>query len=346
MKVLILHDRLLPEATEDERDVLVQAAAVESALGSLGHTFDRLAIRDDPDCIAEDLRHAEPDVVFNLVESLLGSEDKAFLVPALLEQLSIPYTGVRAREMDFLADKPAMKALLRRVGIATPPWFDPFGYPPTPPGARPPFPGRFILKSATDHASRGLDDDSVVTASSVAELKAMIRKRREHSGATGGRYFAESFIEGRELNVALLTEGATLGVEVLPVAEIVFEDFPAGKPHIVGYQAKWQDASFESVHTPRRFDFGESDRFLIERLIMISQSIWTGLGLRGYARVDYRVGADGIPQVLEINANPCLSPDAGFAAAIARCGMTFAEAVERMLADALTPDRTETMEEV
>jgi D-alanine-D-alanine ligase len=57
-------------------------------------------------------------------------------------------------------------------------------------------------------------------------------------------------------------------------------------------------------------------------------------GLNGFARVDLRVDEEGRPWILEVNANPCLSPDAGFAAALAEAGVTFPDAVSRILAAA------------
>ena len=51
--------------------------------------------------------------------------------------------------------------------------------------------------------------------------------------------------------------------------------------------------------------------------------------------VDFRVDQDGQPWVLEINANPCLSPDAGFAAAVCEAGLTFEDAIRYVIADAL-----------
>ncbi len=64
---------------------------------------------------------------------------------------------------------------------------------------------------------------------------------------------------------------------------------------------------------------------------------WTAggcFGLRGYARVDFRVDRQGRPWILEINTNPCLSPDAGFAAAVARAGIGLDEAIGTILAAA------------
>jgi D-alanine-D-alanine ligase len=47
------------------------------------------------------------------------------------------------------------------------------------------------------------------------------------------------------------------------------------------------------------------------------------------------VDAAGRPWILEVNANPCLAPDAGFAAAVARAGMTSAEAMARIVTNAI-----------
>ncbi|MEJ2169625.1 MAG: hypothetical protein P8X90_29320, partial [Desulfobacterales bacterium] len=43
----------------------------------------------------------------------------------------------------------------------------------------------------------------------------------------------------------------------------------------------------------------------------------------------------GQPWILEINANPCLSPDAGFAAALDRAGIDFEPAIKRIVADGI-----------
>ena len=110
-------------------------------------------------------------------------------------------------------------------------------------------------------------------------------------------------------------------------------DYPQGKPRFVGYNAKWDESSFEYTRTPRCFDFPPEDASLLAELQRLSLRCWDVFGLRGYARVDFRVDADGRPWVLEVNTNPCLSPDAGFMAAAARAGLSCSDAVRRIVMD-------------
>ena len=69
-------------------------------------------------------------------------------------------------------------------------------------------------------------------------------------------------------------------------------------------------------------------------LVTVSRECWTAFELKGYARVDFRVDADGRPWVLEINTNPCISPDAGFMAAADRAGLSLQDVIRRILAEA------------
>src|SRR5690606_34390114 len=108
----------------------------------------------------------------------------------------------------------------------------------------------------------------------------------------------------------------------------------------------WDEESFEFGNTPRRFDFPSGDQSLLRRLARLARQCWRLFGLRGYARVDFRVDRSGEPWILEINANPCLSPDAGFAAALAQAGIPFDSAVDRILSDIGRPSRRASLEAV
>ena len=105
---------------------------------------------------------------------------------------------------------------------------------------------------------------------------------------------------------------------------------------MVGYKAKWESESFEYNNTPREFDFPEEDYSLIAGLKKIALDCWKVFSLKGYARVDFRVDKSGNPWVLEVNANPCLSPDAGFAAALEKSGISFKSAIEKIIRDSIS----------
>jgi D-alanine-D-alanine ligase len=124
------------------------------------------------------------------------------------------------------------------------------------------------------------------------------------------------------------------GPQLLPPAEIRFVDWEAGRPKLVDWRAKWDEASPEYRRTVRGQDFGPEDAPLLAELGELARRCWRLFGLGGWARVDFRVDEAGRPWILEVNANPCLSPDAGFAAALTRAGIPFEAAIERILADA------------
>src|SRR5204862_881152 len=130
------------------------------------------------------------------------------------------------------------------------------------------------------------------------------------------------------------TPGTITQPQVLPPAEIIFRGYEASMPNIVGWNAKWEQGSYEYDNTPRRYDFPAQDAPLLKELSQIALQCWRVFDLHGYVRVDFRVDRDNRPWVLEINTNPCLSPDAGFAAALAQANLLFPQAIARILADA------------
>jgi D-alanine-D-alanine ligase len=318
MNVVLLHDAITPQSSADEADVLVQVEAIRSALTGLGHRSSTLAMTLDLSAAAASLAHLKPDLAFNLVESLGGQGRLLHLAPALLDSLRIPYTGCPTDAVYCTSNKLLAKRLLKGAGANTPPWFTLAELS----SAVPVDPARYVIKSAWEHASRGLDEDSVVTAEGPVPLKAALESRLP---SLGGEGFVERFIDGREFNLSVLAG------QVLAPAEIDFAAYPPGKPRVIGYRAKWDPTSFEYQHTPRRFDFPPSDRALLDDLRRRTAACWALLGLRGYARVDFRVDEAGRAWVLEVNTNPCLSPDAGFAAAVERTGLSFPQAIDRIL---------------
>jgi D-alanine-D-alanine ligase len=306
--------------------VLQEASAVAASLRELGWEPAELDLTPDLERAARELADAAPAIVFNLVESVEGRGRYIVLAQALLETLGIPFTGAGLEAMIHSTSKPAAKRLLGLGGVRAPAWMPAEAALTTPPR----FPPTWIVKNAWEHASIGLDDESVVA--DAAALRRAIGRRAASEGLEN--LFIEEFVDGREFNLSVL---GRRGAEpnVLPPAEIRFVDFPAGKPRMVGYKAKWDERSPEFGRTPRSFEFPPGDATLLADLTAISQRCWSLFGLRGHARVDFRVDAGGVPWVLEVNANPCISPDAGFAAAAARAGLSMRDTVARIVADTL-----------
>ncbi|HYV89401.1 MAG TPA: D-alanine--D-alanine ligase [Candidatus Polarisedimenticolia bacterium] len=321
-KVAILYGAVAADAAPDEQDVLVEVETARAALAGLGFTPVVVPITLDLEAARQRLMHLRPALVFNLVESVEGQGRLIHLAPALLESLSLPFTGSGADAAYVTSNKPLAKRLMRAAGIATPDWVEPGEAR----AIRPAFSGPYIVKSVWEHASIGIDDSSI--AADAGRLSALIRKRQRRHG---GEWFVEAYVEGREFNLSLIADAG--GVELLPPAEMCFVDYPPGKPRIVNYAAKWEEASFEYHATQRRFEFPATDGPLLAQLEARAKACWHLFGLRGYARVDCRVDSAGNVQVLEININPCLSPDAGFAAAAARAGLDPHAIMRRILGD-------------
>jgi D-alanine-D-alanine ligase len=331
MRIAILHPAIAGTASLDDQDTLVQAEALGRLLLTLGHAPVDLACTLDLDDLKSRLAALKPDLVFNLVETLDGRGSLIHLVPFLLDALRIPYTGCGAEAILLTSNKVLAKDRLVAAGLPTPAWIGPFpGGPPrlSRPPAKP-GPGRWIVKSVWEHASIGLDETAELV---FDESDGLASKIGGLSSRFGGACFAERFIEGREFNLSLIAGHG--GPEVLRPAEILFEGFPPGALRIVGYRAKWDESSYEYHHTPRRFDFPPQDAGLLEELRRLALGCWQAFGLRGYARVDFRVDAAGSPWILEVNTNPCLSPDAGFAAALEASGMTYHQGIQNIIADA------------
>jgi D-alanine-D-alanine ligase len=344
MFVVIAHSHVPDDAREDERDVLVQAEVVRAALVESGHSVELLPVTLDLSALHASLLQRRPQIVFNLVESLAGSDRLAPLAAAVIEQSGVPLTGSGSDALWLSNHKILAKRHLALAQLPTPAWQEPSRHEDTVELGSHLSAGiagesmdrrfdegtAFIIKPVFEHASRGLDASAIVMPRDSDDLSELIRRREQQLGEP---CFAEQFVEGREFNVSLLA--SETGCEVLPLAEIDFSAFPEGKPRIVDYRAKWVADSFEFRHTPRRFLSAKDEPQLQVQLSRDARRCWAEFQLGGYVRVDFRVDDRGRPWILEINTNPCLSPDAGFAAALHQSGIRFRAAVDRILADGL-----------
>ncbi len=324
MKSVILYNKVEANSASDELDVLQQVEAVDKALIELGYEPIPLAINLNLQQAADQLMSIQPHFVFNLVESIAGNGHFISWAATLLDYLKIPYTGSNTNALFLTTDKVLTKAKLREAGLPTPDWIT--LQESTKQNSSMTLPA--IIKPVHEDASIGLDEEAMIYETN--DLLTHLKKRCSRYGDC----FAEQYIHGREFNLSILASAK--GGQILPPAEMCFVDYPKDKARIVDYRAKWQTDSFEYQNTVRSFDFAEHDLPLIENLGQMTRRCWELFDLSGYARVDFRVDQDQRIWILEINANPCISPDSGYVAAAERTGLSFFDVVKRIVQDCLT----------
>lgn len=316
-KCCILYNQPHDNALPDELDVLDQVEFIEENLKLLGITTYRKGITSKFMEEVKTLAAEKPDFVFNLVESIMNKGEICYFVPAILNMYSIPYSGNPLEALFVTTSKVLTHKLLTMSGIDTPGSYMPSEYSLLQPGRQ------YILKPVWEDGSQGITAESVFTYSRESDKK-LIAYDDSH-------WLIQEYIDGREFNITVLA--GRNGPEVMPPAEIVFRNFDVTRPKIVDFKAKWEKDSFEYKNTIRDFPGDSLDSKLKEALGSTAIKCWKVFGLKGYARVDMRVDHSGIPFVIEVNANPCISPDSGVAAAVARAGLAFSEVVNRIIND-------------
>lgn len=290
---------------------------VEAALRARG--WEPLLVPIGADVLAAlgRLAAARPGLVINLCDELPGgSEHEAHLMGAL-ELLGLRVSGAPSFALALCRDKVKTKLILRACAVPTPPFVLVEGETFSVEGLR--FP--LIAKPAAEDGSLGITDESV--AGDEPALRRIVGRIGERYGAV----LIEEFIEGRELNVPLF---GNTPPRVLPVSEIDFAGLPAGHPRICGYEAKWTEDDVRYRGTvgicPAPLSALERDR--IERWSLLAFHV---LGLRDYARVDWRLSPERGLQFLEANPNPDISPTSGFMRSLRAAGMDYPDLVEALI---------------
>lgn len=311
-----------------EIGVVEEMEDIKAALNSLGYRTTIFNVDSKFFRLIDYLRAEKPDLVFNLVESVENDSALEMNVAGVYELMNIPYTGAGSLALGIALQKPRVKEILTYHGIRTPK-FQVFGvkdkivlrdgmsFP-------------LIVKPAHEDASVGIDDLSVVYA--LADLRKRVRFIQHEYDQPA---LVEQYIDGRELNVALIGNRPP---QPLPISEIDFSGLTVNMHKIVSYEAKWMHGTvaFEGTKgvCPAELTPQQETR-IRDTAVRCFQLI----GCRDYARVDFRLSREGVPYVLEVNPNPDISDDAGFARSSRAEGYTFPEIVGKIVASALERTR-------
>jgi D-alanine-D-alanine ligase len=313
----IIYNQPGVNALADELDVLDQVGFIEKTLIELGISVYRKGITARFMEEIAVLAAEKPDFVFNLVESINNKGELIYFVPALLNMYGIPYSGNSHEAIFLTTNKSICSKSMKNAGINNPGSYAPSQYKELKSGQR------YIVKPIWEDGSLGITADSVFYCTPGYEEKL--------KNLDDAHWFIEDFIDGREFNVSVIA--GKDGPEVMPPAEIVFENYDESKPKIIDFKAKWEEESFEYTNTVRTFHRDALDPVLLTNLRNAAFSCWKLFGLKGYARVDVRTDSNNNVFVIEINGNPCISPDGGFVAATKEGGYEFTEVLQRIISD-------------
>jgi D-alanine-D-alanine ligase len=277
--------------------------AVASALSAFGEVVRLEASPDFP----ERLRAAKPDIVFNIAEGLHGVNRESH-VPAICEFLGVPCSGSDPLTLSLCLDKARAKEILSYHRVPTAPFLlvesardlDRLlsgALPLSPPSEIMPL----FVKPVHEGSSKGITERNFVR--SADELEAQVRFLLDSYEQP---VLVEEFLPGAEFTCGVLGNGA--GARVLPIVGMNFGALPHGAVPIYGYEAKWiwdqPDNPLEIFSCPA--PISDTLRSAIERVVLRAYRV---LGCRDWSRIDVRLDADGVPNIVEVNPLPGILPD-------------------------------------
>ena len=306
-----------------EREFLQQIANIKKVLEKKYISVETYAVNSDIRAAIKRFMNYSPDVILNFVESVEGNSNLESYVAGLYELLEIPYTGNNMICLGNCLSKARTKQILQSHGIRTPKhYIAAFNHIPTREELSLKFPA--ILKLAKEDASIGISEFSVVN-----NYEALSQRLEYLFSNYKQDVIIEEYIEGRELNVAIL------GDKILPISEIRFDGLPDELPKIITYEAKWSPESVYYKNTVPTCP-APLDDLLKEKIEKMAKEAFDALDCRDYARVDIRLNAKNIPYVIEVNPNPDISPDAGFIRSAGTAGISYEEVLYKLTNMALT----------
>jgi D-alanine-D-alanine ligase len=316
-------NKSLPQNDLSESGFTREIQKIKSALSEKFSRVETLAVDRDLNRTINGIISSSPDLIFNFVESVEGIASYEYCNAGIYELLQVPYTGNYPSALGNCLNKERAKSILRSYDIPTPESFiikagDRFNK------------GAFnlkypvILKLLNEDASIGISELSVVdNLEKVTKQLNFLRKTYKQD------VIIEEYIDGRELNVAIL------GERVLPVSEIRFNGLPEGLPKIVTYDGKWMENSIYYNNTIPQCP-AKLEKKILKRIETIALDAFNAMSCRDYARVDIRLNEQNEPFVIEVNPNPDISTDSGFVRAASAAGINYSALLHTIAGFALS----------
>lgn len=327
LRILVLmHPDFLPPDSSDgytaqEINAWKTEYDVVSTLREAGHEVRPLGAQEEIKPVREAIEEFKPHVVFTLLEEFHSNVAYDQHIASYLELMRVPYTGCNPRGLILARGKDLSKTLVHHRRIAVPAFAV---FPMRRKVKRPPrLALPLIVKSLNMDGSFGISQASIVdTDEKLAERVAFIHERSETAA------IAEQFIEGRELYVGVLGNNR---LRVLPVWELKFGNMGGRRSRHIATEKAKHDTDYQErvgiVDGPAK-DLAPEVTARIQRA---AKRIYQVLGLDGYARIDFRLSADGTPYFIEANPNPEIARNQEFATAAQHDGLRYPDLLHRIL---------------
>jgi D-alanine-D-alanine ligase len=324
--VLMHPDCVPPDTTEGysakEIDGWKTEFDVVSTLRAAGHDVRPLGVQEEIKPVRDEIEGFKPHVVYTLLEEFHYASAYDQHIASYLELMKVPYTGCNPRGLVLARGKDLSKTLVHYRRIAVPAFAV---FPKNRKVKRPPrLALPLIVKSLSEDGSFGISQASIVdTDEQLAERVAFVHDKLETAA------IAEQYIEGRELYVGVL---GNTRLQVLPVWELKFGSLGGeGARQIATQKAK------HNVEYQQRVGIvdGPAEDLAPEiyaRIQRTAKRIYKILGLDGYARIDFRLAADGTPYFIEANPNPEIAKSQEFATAARHIGLEYPDLLQRIVA--------------
>ena len=286
-----------------EWDSVETIDAVAAALGAYGEVIRVEAAPEFP----QQLRASRPDLVFNIAEGLVGVNREAH-VPAICEFFGVPYSGSDPFTLSLCLDKARTKEILSYHRVPTAPFLLVESHedlhrllggasPLSPPSEILPL----FVKPVHEGSSKGITERNLVRSADELETQVDYLLQTYEQPV-----LVEEFLPGAEFTCGILGNGS--GARVLPIVGMNFGALPAGAVPIYGFEAKWvwdrPDEPLDIFECPARLSDGM--RGAIEKAALRAYRV---LGCRDWSRVDVRLDADGVPNIVEVNPLPGILPN-------------------------------------
>jgi D-alanine-D-alanine ligase len=316
-----LKDARRSDDSHEEYDEMPTIEALREVIEDLGF---KVKLVEQDDKFLTNIAGIKPAFVLNIAEGKGGERSRESQVPCILESLNIPYSGSDPIALGVTLDKYLANIVLRYAGVPVPRVFvihkvDDLAATEITFGEG----KRFIVKPRWEGSSKGIFSDSV-----VSDHKSLERKVRETVQKYRQPVLLEEFMEKDEITVGVCGNRPP---EILSMMRISPRE--ERKDHFIYSIEEKRDWEKNIKYEPESA-ISEEIRENIKRYAL---EAFRALELRDVARIDFRLDGQNVPNIIDINPLPGLSPNYSDLMIMCRlAGIEYQDMIRKILEAALS----------